>query len=103
MLQILELIAFLLYDFLMELLFQLPKCLQKANRNEFGFKVGLGYNFEIDNSLLFVSLRYSQGLTDIVTYREKPDNYSKTYNRTFQIAIGYLFQMGNKKVKEYWY
>ena len=76
---------------------------QKANRNEFGFKAGLGYNFEIDNSLLFVSLRYSQGLTDIITYKTKPDNYSKTYNRTFQIAIAYLFELGNKEVKEYWY
>ncbi len=76
---------------------------QKANRNEYGFKLGLGYNFEIDNSMIFVSLRYSQGLTDIVTYRIKPDNYSKTYNRTFQIAVGYLFELGTKKEKEYWF
>jgi hypothetical protein len=76
---------------------------QKANRTEYGFKAGLGYNFEIDNSLMFVSLRYTQGLTDIVTYKEKPENYIKTYNRTFQIAVGYLLQVGNNKVKEYWY
>lgn len=76
---------------------------QKTNRNEYGFKVGLGYNFEVDNSLIFVALRYTQGLTDIVTYKTEPENYSKTYNRTFQIAIGYLFELGTKKEKEFWY
>jgi opacity protein-like surface antigen len=76
---------------------------QKANRNEYGFKLGLGYNFEIDDSMIFVALRYSQGLTDIVTYRTKPDDYSKTYNRTFQIAVGYLFELGSEEEKEYWY
>jgi len=76
---------------------------QKANRNEYGFKLGLGYNFEIDDNMIFVALRYSQGLTDIVTYRTTPENYSKTYNRTFQIAVGYLFELGTKKEKEYWY
>ena len=76
---------------------------QRANRNEYGFKLGLGYNFDLDDKMIFVSLRYTQGLTDIVSYRTTPEDYSKTYNRTFQIAVGYLFELGTKKEKEYWY
>lgn len=75
----------------------------KTNRHEYGFKLGLGANFEVNNSLVFVALRFSQGLTDFVTYRNTPDNHDKTYNRVFQISVGYLFELGNDddKVFEY--
>lgn len=77
---------------------------EKTNRHEYGFKLGLGANFEVNNSILYVALRYTQGLTDFIEYRTKPDDYDKTYNRVFQISAGYLFELGgNDDNKVYYY
>jgi len=75
----------------------------KANRHEFGFKVGLGAEIPLNDALMFVSLRFSQGLTDVVTYETKPDNYEKSYNRVFQLSVAYLFETTSDETKVYYY
>jgi len=75
----------------------------KANRHEFGFKVGLGAEIPLNDALIFVSLRFSQGLTDVVTYETKPDNYEKSYNRVFQLSVAYMFEVSSNENKVYYY
>jgi len=75
----------------------------KANRHEFGFKVGLGAEIPLNGALMFVSLRFSQGLTDVVLYETKPDNYEKSYNRVFQLSVAYMFEVSSNEEKVYYY
>lgn len=75
----------------------------KTNRHEFGFKVGLGAEIPLNDALMFVSLRFSQGLSDIVTYQTKPANYEKTYNRVFQLSVAYMFEVSSNEEKVYYY
>ncbi len=75
----------------------------RANRNEFGFRVGIGLEYKINNNKIFVSLRYTQGLTDVVEYRVKPENYQKNYNRVFQLSLGYLFDITPSNEEKIYY
>ena len=76
----------------------------RANRNEFGFRVGIGLEFQANNSnKVFVSLRYAQGLTDVVEYKNKPDNYQKNYNRIFQLSIAYQFEISTSSEDKIYY
>ena len=75
----------------------------KTNRHEFGFKVGLGAEIPLNDALVFVSLRFSQGLSDVLSYETKPDNYEKTYNRVFQLSVAYMFEVSSNEEKVYYY
>ncbi len=75
----------------------------KTNRHEYGFKVGLGFEIPIEDVLMFVSLRFSQGLSDVLTYETKPENYEKSYNRVFQLSVAYLFEVSSNEEKVYYY
>ena len=63
------------------------------NRDEYGFKVGIGGTLEMSKGIAFFSIRYSQGLTDVVNYNVMPDDYRKTYNRVFMLTLGYAFEI----------
>lgn len=75
----------------------------RTNRHEFGFKVGLGAEFNVNGAVMFVGLRYSRGLTDILEYEVKPDKYEKTYNQVFQLSVAYLFETSSDETKVYYY
>ena len=75
----------------------------KANKHEFGFKVGLGAEIPMNGALMFVSLRFSQGFTDVVKYETKPDSYDKSFNRVFQLSVAYLFETTSDETKVYYY
>ncbi len=76
----------------------------KNNKNELGFKIGLGAQFPINGgNIMFFSLRYSQSFTDIYKFETTPENYSKTQNRVFQISVGYLFETTSDETKVYFY
>ncbi len=71
------------------------------NRSEYGFKVGIGGAIKASKGLIFFSIRYSQGLTDILKYNA---GNSAVNNRVFQLSIGYLFELrGNSTDKIYYY
>jgi len=74
------------------------------NRTEYGMKVGIGGTLELNRGMAYFSIRYSQGLTDVVDYIEKPLNYDATYNRVFQLTVGYVIELrSNAKGKTYYY
>ena len=75
----------------------------KANRNEFGFRIGIGLEFQANNNKVSVSLRYVQGLTDVVEYKVKPENYQKNYNRIFQLSVSYLFEISTSNEDKIYY
>ncbi len=78
---------------------------KSLNQNEYGFKVGIGGTLTLSKGVAFFSIRYSQGLTDVINYQTKPDNYHSTYNRVFQLTLGYAFELrgSNNKNKIYYY
>ena len=77
---------------------------ESLNQNEYGFKVGIGGTLILSKGVAFFSIRYSQGLSDIINYQTQPDNYKKTYNRVFQITLGYAFEIRrNTENKIYYY
>ncbi|MBN2668321.1 MAG: PorT family protein [Bacteroidales bacterium] len=74
------------------------------NRNEWGFKAGIGGMFKTNRGAFYFSIRYSQGLTDIFNYTEKTSSYEKSYNRVFQLNFGYLLELrksNNNKIYYY--
>ena len=73
------------------------------NRNEYGFKVGVGGTLVLSKGIAFFSIRYSQGLTDVVSYQTKPDDYKETYNRVFQLTLGYAFELRSNTDKKIYY
>ncbi len=71
------------------------------NRHEYGFKVGIGGAVTTSKGLVFFTIRYSQGLTDILKYNT---GNSSVNNRVFQLSIGYLLEVrGNNTDKIYYY
>ena len=75
----------------------------KLNRNEYGYKIGIGGTLKMSKGIGFFSIRYSQGLTDIISYQTKPDDYQKTFNRVFQITLGYAFEIRSNTSKKVFY
>ena len=73
------------------------------NRNEYGFKVGVGGTLTLSKGIAFFSIRYSQGLTDVVSYQTKPSDYKATYNRVFQLTLGYAFELRSNTDKKIYY
>lgn len=74
------------------------------NQTEYGFKIGIGGTLDLNNGKAFFSIRYSMGLTDVVDYVEKPANYKESYNRVFQLTVGYVLELrNNSKGKTYYY
>jgi|GEM_PF-2047209 hypothetical protein len=73
------------------------------NHHEFGFKVGLGGTFKVSKGVMFFSFRFSQGFTDIINYEIKPSNYQKTYNRVFQLTLGYAFEIRSRNENKVFY
>ncbi len=77
---------------------------ETLDRHEYGFKVGIGGTLEVSKGIVFFSIRYSQGLKDMIKYELKPANYQKTYNRVFQITVGYAFELrSNNSDKIFYY
>jgi len=77
---------------------------ESLNRNEYGFKIGIGGTLKLSKGVAFFSIRYSQGLTDIMNYQTMPDNYKKNFNRVFQLTLGYALEVRtNTKNKIYYY
>ncbi len=77
---------------------------ESLERNEYGFKIGIGGTLKLSKGAAFFSIRYSHGLTDIINYQTMPDNYQKTYNRVFQLTLGYVFEIRtNTENKIYYY
>ena len=75
-----------------------------VERNEYGFKLGIGATIAMSKGVAFFSIRYSQGMTDILNYNVKPDNYKGTYNRVFQLTVGYAFEVrSNTENKVFYY
>lgn len=77
---------------------------QTLNRNEYGFKVGVGGTLAVSKGVVFFSIRYSQGLNDMIDYQIKPEGQNKTYNRVFQLTVGYAFELrSNNENKIFYY
>ena len=77
---------------------------ESLNQNEYGFKIGIGGTLELSKGVAFFSIRYSQGLTDLINYQTVPTDYEETYNRVFQLTLGYAFEVRrNTKDKVYYY
>ncbi len=78
---------------------------KSLNQNEYGYKIGIGGALALSKGVAFFSIRYSQGLTDVVNYQVKPEDYRATYNRVFQLTLGYAFELrgSNNKKKIYYY
>jgi len=66
---------------------------EKLQRNEYGFKLGIGGTLELSKGIAFFSIRYSQGLTDIISYNVKPEGHQESYNRVFMLTLGYAFEL----------
>lgn len=74
------------------------------NRDEYGFKIGIGATMAMSKGVAFFSIRYTQGLTDVMNYTVKPEDYQKTYHRVFQLTVGYAFGLRlNTEKKVYYY
>jgi len=75
------------------------------NREDSGFKLGIGATFPVSQGKLFFSIRYSQGIKNSMNYfKDNNTKYNTSYNRVFQISIGYLFEVkSNAKDKIYYY
>lgn len=74
------------------------------NQTEYGFKIGIGGTLDMNNGKAFFSIRYSQGLTDVVNYIEEPLKYKETNNRVFQLTVGYVLELrSNSTGKTYYY
>jgi hypothetical protein len=75
------------------------------NKEDSGFKIGIGATFPVSQGKLFFSIRYAQGFKNSMNLKTEENNkYNTSYNRVFQISIGYLFEMkSNAKDKIYYY
>ena len=77
---------------------------QSLQRNEYGFKLGIGGTLELSKGMAFFSIRYSQGLTDIIKYNVIPEGHQESYNRVFMLTLGYAFELRkNTTDKVYYY
>ena len=85
--------------------FSLSKNPELFNTTEMGIKIGIGATVQITQGKLFFSVRYSQGFKNALNNTQDiDDKYNTTYNRVFQITIGYLFEVrSNTKDKIYYY
>jgi hypothetical protein len=72
-------------------------------RNEWGFKVGIGGTLKLSKGAAFFSIRYSQGLTDIIKYDIQPEDYRETYNRVFMLTLGYAFELRRNTAEKVFY
>ncbi len=73
---------------------------QSLNRNEYGFKVGIGGAVQVSKGLIFINIRYSQGLTGII--KDAPKG-TDTYNHVFQLGVGYVFEIRNNNTDKIYY
>lgn len=73
------------------------------NKNDYGFKLGVGGTFKVSKGVAFFSIRYTQGLVDVVNYQTKPTDYKKTLNRVFQITLGYGFEIRKSTQNKIYY
>lgn len=76
---------------------------ESLNQNEYGFKLGIGGTLKLNSGIAFFSIRYSQGLTDIISYNTQPTDYEKTLNRVFQLTLGYAFELRRNTSKKIFY
>ena len=77
---------------------------ESLQRNEYGFKLGIGGTLELSKGIAFFSIRYSQGLTDIIKYNVVPEGHQASYNRVFMLTMGYAFELRrNNTDKVYYY
>jgi len=84
--------------------FSLKTTPELFNREDSGFKLGIGATFPTSKGKVFFSIRYSQGIKNSMNPPVERTKYNTSYNRVFQISIGYLFEMkASSKDKIYYY
>ncbi len=73
---------------------------RNLNRTDYGFKIGVGGAVRTGKGLMYFSIRYSNGLVDIL----KDNTGGSTFkNQTFQLSVGYLLEVRNNNTNKIYY
>lgn len=68
----------------------------RQNRLDIGLNGGLGAQYTIGRSNIFLEARYGFGLSDMNRYETAPEDYKKQSNRSIQVSLGYAFRLSKE-------